>query len=169
MLDRLAKLFGGGASARGVAKALGKQMGVAPTTAGGSQRLVGAWKGGRCQIVLDAENDRMTVGAGTSCRDPSWEIRWTDGDEDLTFVSPHVALTSIDAERFEALPLKTRVHVIDVVEAGHGSIRLERGTFTLQVRPAGLARPNAAEQAAIRLDVMVELAAAAGAAFSRVR
>jgi hypothetical protein len=61
------------------------------------------------------------------------------------------------------------LHIIDVVEAGRGSIRLERGTFTLAVRPAGLARPNATAQAGIRLDVVADLAGAAAAAFCKVR
>ncbi len=165
----LSKLFGGGASAGSVAKALGKRMGAEPSLAGGRHRLSGTWARRRCRIVLHGEADRMTVTMSSTCHGRRWQIRWVAGaaGDGLTLVGSHAALSKGDAVLLEALPLSTRLHVIDVIEAGRGSIRLEDGTLTLEVRPAGLTRSNAAEQAAIRLDVLADLAVALGAASQR--
>lgn len=164
MLDRLRQLFGGDPT-RKVAKALAAQLGADPSTSGPRSRLVGAWNGARCQVVLDGEADRMTASMSSACRDVTWEIRRTDADDDLTFISTHVAASAADAARFEDLPLTVRTHVVDVVEAGRGSIRLERGTLTMIACPAGLGRPNASDQAAIRLDVLADLNRAIGPSF----
>jgi hypothetical protein len=160
-------LFGGGASARGVAKALGAQMDAAPKGAGQSFALTGVWKGIRCRVALDGAADSMTASMTAKARDRPWAMRWVATDEasDLTFVGTRVGLSEADAQRLERLPLKVRLHVIEVVEAGRGSLQLEGGTFTLFVKPAGLARANAPAQAAIRLDVLADLVRAAGGAF----
>lgn len=169
LIQWVSSLFGAGASASSVATALGTQMGVAPTRVGGRHRLIGAWKRRRCRIVLDGETDEMTVGMSSTCQGRSWQILWADGDRGggLTFVGRHAALSSGDAALLEALPLTTRLHVIDVIEAGRGSIRLKDGTLTLEARPAGLSKGNAASQAAIRLDVLADLAVALGTAAAR--
>ncbi len=154
MLSKLRELFGGD-PARKVAKGLAARMGVTPNKDG---RVVGEWAGARCRITLEAEADRMLVSMATEERGRPWAIRFADEDAELHFVAPCVALTPADAELFEALPLQVRVHVIDVVEAGKGAIHFENGSLTLSVAPAGLARDNAVDQAAIRLDVLAELA-----------
>jgi hypothetical protein len=151
-------------SAGAVAKALGKQMGATPSSAGDKHRVQGSWSGARCRVVLDGGSDEMSATVSTTARAPGWEIRWTkDDDEALSFVSTHVALSERDAALLEKLPMKVRLHVTEVVEAGRGRIRLEGGSFVMTVKPAGLARDNGAEQAAIRLDVLADLVKAANA------
>ena len=65
-----------------------------------------------------------------------------------------------DSEVLERLPMKLRLHVIEVLEAGRGTLRLSEGRLRLDVSRAGLARPDAAAQATIRMDVIAELAQA---------
>lgn len=163
----LSRLFGTAASASSVAGALGKQMGATPSAAESRQRLTGSWAGRRCRITLDDEADSMTVTMSSACQHRTWSIWWANGKSDgsLTHVGRHAVLSNGDAELLEALPLSTRLHVIDVIEAGRGSIRLKEGTLTLEARPAGLAQKNGADQAAIRLDVLADLAGAVGKAF----
>jgi hypothetical protein len=153
-------------SVAAVAKGLGRRLGAAPTGGDGVLRVGGTWNGVRCQVSLDGKTDQMTVTVHAPPQNISWEIRWLDKEEaDLTLVSTHVGLSAADAKRMEALPMRVRLHVIEVVEAGRGSLRLQDGTYTLRVKSAGLSRPNAVEQAAIRMDVLVDLVRAAGKAF----
>lgn len=153
-------------SAATVAKSLGKRMGADPKKAGDRLRLAGTWNGARCKIVLDGAADEMNVTASANCRVARWEMRWSeDEDEALSYVSTHVALTERDATLLEGLPMKVRLHVTEVVEAGRGSLLLENRNFVLAVKNAGLTRKNGADQAAIRLDVLADLVKASSGAW----
>lgn len=166
MINRLLALFGARPSALGVARELGKKLGAAPTEQAGAQRVTGTWKGMRCQVLLDEKADQMAVTARAGPQDTTWELRFVAQEtEGLTFVSTQAALTPPDAQRLEKLPMKVRLHLIEVVEAGQGSVRLADGLYTLKVRRAGLTRANAAAQAAIRLDVLADLVRAAAKGF----
>ncbi len=146
----------------GVARDLAARMGAQTMQQGDTFRLNGTWQGMRCQVVLDGARDAMTVTVRAGPQNTTWEIRHdAHGTPGLSFVSTEVALTPEDAARLERLPMKVRLHVIEVVEAGKGWLRLQAGTYTLQVVRANLLREGAAVQAAIRLDVLKDLVGAA--------
>ena len=150
-----------------VAQELGKKLGAPPSKGDGPLRIHGAWNGMRCQVTLDGKADHMTVTVQAPPHGVTWEIVWAKKETaELTLVSTNAALSPVDAARMEKLPMKVRLHVIEVVEAGRGSIGLAGGKYTLHVTAAGLGRPNAVAQASIRLDVLKDLVAAAGKALS---
>jgi len=160
LIDTLKGLLGGGPAARRVAKALGRRMNSSPQASGPGWRLRGAWDATRCQVTLGAPADTMR--AEVPCAHGGrFELSYvTETDGDRTFVSERVAASADDARTLEALPLSLRLHAIEVTEAGRGSLRLEGGTLRLHVPAARLDRPDAATEAGIRLDVLVELAGA---------
>ncbi len=160
LIDTLKGLLGAAPAARRVAKALGRRMDSSPKTAGQGWRLRGAWGAARCQVTLGAAPDTMR--AEVPCAHAGrFELSYameTDGDR--VFVSERVAASPDDARTLEALPLSLRLHAIEVTEAGRGSLRLEGGTLRLHVPAAHLDRADATTEVGIRLDVLVELAAA---------
>ena len=166
LLQRLRQALGGGAAGarRRVALALAERMGAQPRQAGATWRIRGSWKGARCQVTVDAAGNCMTAELHPPAACGQFRIGYATasdaGTADQTFVSERVALSEADAATLERLPLSLRLHLIEVVEAGRGEVRLEGGAVTLRVARAGLDRPDAAAQAAIRLDVLTELAGA---------
>jgi hypothetical protein len=114
-------------------------------------------------VTLDGNRDSLTARVRPPPKAGRFLIAYVppgDGAADLNFVSERVALSERDADVFEGLPLSLRLHLIDVVEEGRGEARLDDGGLTLLVNRAGLDRPDAADQAAIRLDVLSNLARA---------
>ena len=79
-----------------------------------------------------------------------------------SYVSTRVALSNKDAALYEKLPMKERLHVTEIVEAGRGSVRLANGAFTMTVRAAGLTHPRGTDLAEIRMDVMADFIKAVG-------
>ena len=145
MFERFRSALLGGSKARKVASELAKRMGAGASAreAGSAWRVRGAWDGVRCQVELEEQGDSMVIEA--QCRTGPLAVEVTDPN---------------DSELLERLPMRIRLHVIEVLEAGRGRLRVGEGRLHLEVGRAGLARPDAVDQAAIRMDVVAELAGA---------
>jgi hypothetical protein len=166
MWNRLLDLLKGRPAAGVTARELAGKLGGAVQDQGGALRITGTWKGLRCQVLLDPAADVMTVTARAGPHHTTFDMHFADSDDGgLTSVSTHSVASAADAQRLEKIPMRIRLHLIEVVEAGRGSLRLQDGQYTLHVSRAGLARPNAGTQATIRLDVLAELVAAASRAW----
>ena len=151
LFEWLRGLLGGGSPARRVADALATRMGTTVQVSGHTLRLGGSWQSQRLQLVLDGVGDSLRATLRCPAPGVTWEVRRVDG----------AATGSSDGRVLEALPLSVRLHVIEVVESGRTTIRLSGGSLVLDVpSAAGLSRDNAADQAAIRLDVLADLAKA---------
>jgi hypothetical protein len=161
LLDALRGVLGGAPGGK-AAQSLAKQMGAEAKRSGDVWRIRGDWRGTRCEVTLDGSAGSMVAVVRPSASGGSFQIGYADATDSpsRTFVSERVALSSEDAAALERLPLSLRLHLIEVVEAGRGSVKLEAGALALRVTRAGLDRADAAEQAAIRLDVLAQLAGA---------
>lgn len=162
-LEDVLSALRGGSPTRRLAARLGERLGAAPAHSGTSTRLAGKLGKHPCRLELHVEQDRMTATVRVTAGSRGWSMEWiapsaaADGRQHL---SEHVVVPAEDAAWLERLPLAVRLHAIEVVEAGRGSLRYQPGSLRLDVRAAGLDRPNAADQAEIRLDVMEQIAAA---------
>ena len=160
-LDNLLKGLRGGSPPRKVAAALAGRLGAEPSGSGGVAQLMGRLGRHPCKLTLDG--DRMAATLRVQAGERRWSMAWIAPDEpasDKHHLSEAVAVPAADAPWLERLPLSVRLHAIEVVEAGRGTLSYASGSLRLEVRAAGLDRANAVEQAEIRLDVLEQLAAA---------
>ena len=162
-LTRLLDGLRGGPPARRVAARLGERLGAAPSGSRSAFGVTGKLGRHPCRLALDGEADRMSATVRLQAGERAWSMVWArdaGARGGWASLSERVAVPAADAPWLERLPLSVRLHAIEVVEAGRGSLSYEPGSLRLEVTAAGLDRANAAEQAEIRLDVLEQVAAA---------
>ncbi len=116
-------------------------MDAEPREGGGSWRVQGAWKGVKCRVSIDEARDAMSIEAACNA-----------GDAAVKFGDPN------DPEVLDKVHLKVRLHIIEVLKNGRGTMEIADGKLQVKITRAGLDGEDPEREAAVRMDVVTDLA-----------